>query len=174
MSPQKSTKKIYFVSHGLCKLNVEGLFAGHTETPLVAEGRQQAELAGEQAKTLDIDYIISSPMGRCTETAKIIAKAIGYPEDKIHIDPLFIERNCGDKERTTYIHGYDFSTVPNAEDDNMLKARAAKAVKVLDSIDAQNILVVSHGGIGRAIRFHLKPEVSFLQQIKNGHIEEWV
>lgn len=66
--------------HGLSVLNVRGIRAGHIETPLTDEGRQQARRAGQAAKKYQIDTIVCSPLSRAHETAAIVAKEIGIPE----------------------------------------------------------------------------------------------
>src|SRR5580765_3395811 len=96
MFVQFSTMKhLYFVRHGLSENNKLSIFSGQTESPLADEGREQARQAGQQAKDLHIDHIISSPLSRAHETAQIIAREIGYPEDKIEVSSLLVERHFG-------------------------------------------------------------------------------
>src|SRR5581483_5723923 len=77
-----SMKKLYFIRHGESVSNVERWHAGRIDTPLTERGRQQAREAGKKAKAqkLHFDLIVSSPLSRALETARIIAKEIGYPE----------------------------------------------------------------------------------------------
>src|SRR6059058_1306401 len=95
-------KHLYFVRHGLSVMNKKGVFSGRTETPLDPEGIKQAEAAGREAKELNIDLIVSSPMERCRETATIIAQQIGYPVADILFEDLFMERAFGVLEGTAY------------------------------------------------------------------------
>ena len=65
-------KKLYFIRHGLSEGNVQEIWSGSTDTPLHTEGRAQAKAAGQKAKKLKIDLVVSSPMSRAKETAEII------------------------------------------------------------------------------------------------------
>jgi uncharacterized phosphatase len=174
-------KKLYFIRHGLSEMNKSGHFAGTIDTPLAAEGRAQAKAAGEKAKNLSIDLIISSPLGRALETAKIIAEEIGYPISKIIASDLIIERHWGDLEGTPHIQVGDLDEIPNAETSTQLLNRAEKALRYLEGLEAENILVVSHGTFGRALRHHITDEIPFINKISdksvrlsNGEIICWI
>src|SRR5690348_5787824 len=91
-------KHLYFVRHGQTQGNVNRLWSGTTETPLTDEGRAQAKRAGEHAKSLGIDHIVCSPLGRAKDTAAIIAKEIDFPIKDIEHNSLFIERHFGQME----------------------------------------------------------------------------
>lgn len=168
-------KTIYFVRHGLSELNVAGKVAGHTDTPLVDEGRKQAKKAGKQAKELGIEHIIASPLSRTVETAKIIAKEIDYPEDKIEINPLFTERHFGDMEAKTYVRGTNYDAVRNAEKAEDLIFRAGRGLDYLKTLPYSKILVVSHGSMGRAIRHHIDEDQPFDHPVHfvNAQIVTW-
>lgn len=167
---------LYFVRHGLSQLNVDGKIAGVTDTPLVPEGKTQAKHAGKKAKNLGIEHIISSPLSRAHETARIIAKEIGYPEDKIEVNPLFIERNFGSLEGTDYRPDTDYDGISDAEKTHEFLSRAELCVKYLHSLPYNKILVVSHGATGRALRHHLFEDQPFHLPVKynNAELVEWI
>jgi len=165
-------KKLYFVRHGLSQMNVNGLFAGHTDTSLTDRGRVQAVEAGKHAKGLDIGLIVSSPATRAHETAEIIAAEIGYPTDKIQTSDLLLERNFGIMEGKAYEPNLNISDVPGAETVEQLLERAHSAVKWLKEQEADNILVVSHGAIGRAMRYVIDPTIDFQLKLENGAVVE--
>lgn len=167
---------IYFIRHGLSQLNVEGKFAGSTDTPLVQKGKEQASRAGKKAKDLGIDHIISSPLSRAYDTAKIIADEIGYPQDKIEVNPLFTERNFGAMEKMPYMPDIDFDGIADAEKLNVFLARAKQAVKYLRTLPYSKILVVSHGSTGRALRHHLVDDKPFDYPVRyeNAELVEWI
>ncbi len=167
---------LYFVRHGLSQLNVEGRLAGFLDTPLVDDGRKQAKKAGQTAKELGIEYIITSPLSRAYETAKIIATEIGYPVEKIEVNPMFIERHFGAMEGEIYVPDTNFDGILDAEPTHVLLSRSELAVRYLETLPYKKILVVSHGAIGRALRHHIIPDEPFHLPIKyaNAEIVEWI
>jgi uncharacterized phosphatase len=171
-------KHLYFVRHGESELGALGLGAGHSETPLTKEGRLQAKLAGKYAKKLAIDHVVSSPLSRALDTAKIIAKEMGYPEDKIEVNPLFIERYFGVNEGQPIIidPDFDFDTIKGIEKTKDLIIRGRKALDYLESLPEDNILVVAHGQLGRAIRHHILEDFPFdyAHKLRNAEIVQWV
>ncbi len=168
-------KKLYFVRHGLTEMNVAGLFAGHTETPLTDEGRAQAKAAGTAAKQLGIDTIVSSPLNRAVETAQIMATEIGYPIERIHTNSVLIERYFGAQEGKPWAPDFNLDGISDAEHDDTLVARAKVALEWLKTFEGQTILVVSHGGFGRAMRSILRPDYPMTSyvQLKNAEIYDW-
>ena len=176
-------KKLYFIRHGLSEGNKQGIWSGRVDTPLSEEGRRQARESGRKAKDLGIDLIISSPLSRAKETAELVAAEIGYPKNKIMYSDLLIERHFGDLEGTP--HGesdesLDLDTIPNVETKAMLLDRADRALKFLEQSKAQNILIVSHGSFGRAMRHHLH-DIPFVNSksspanvLPNGEVIAWI
>jgi uncharacterized phosphatase len=169
-------KKLYFVRHGLTEMNVSGHFSGSTETNLTEVGRKQAKLAGKHAKNLGIDYIISSPQSRALETAKIIAKEIGYPVNNIHTNSLLVERHFGVMEGQPWNPDLDYDGIADVETSDTLINRAKLALDFLHTVEANNILVVAHGAIGRAIRHHILEDFPFekFHKIENAEIVQWI
>jgi uncharacterized phosphatase len=174
-------KKLYFIRHGLSEMNKTGHFAGTIDTPLTEEGRAQAKKAANHAKDLNIDLIVSSPLSRARETAEIIAQEIGYPKENIIYSDLIIERHWGDLEGKPHITIEDLDEVPNAETSDQLLERSEKALRYLESLDAENILVVSHGTFGRALRHHITHDEPFINRtsdasirLPNGEIICWI
>lgn len=147
--------------HGLTQMNVEGRWSGTTETPLTDTGREQAKAAGKKAKTLHIDYIACSPLGRAKETARIIAKEIDYPISKIHINPMLIERHFGELEGQLWGPDPNLDGIADLETSETLIKRAEYVLQWLHSIEAEHILVVSHGSFGRALRSLILEEFPF-------------
>ena len=167
-------KKLYFVRHGLSVMNKKGIFSGRTETPLSLEGREQASSAGQLLKSLSIDCIVSSPMGRARQTADIIAAEIGYKQDDIIISDFLNERDFGPLEGTPYEP--DLGDSDGVETIEELVARADKAYALLTNLPYDNIVVVSHGAIGRALRHHISPEIPFKPSpgFKNAEVVELI
>jgi alpha-ribazole phosphatase len=162
-------KRVYFIRHGESELNVAGLFAGHSETPLTAKGREQASQAGKQATQVTIDHIISSPLSRAHETAQIVARTIGYPEDSIEVNSLLIERYFGSMEQQPYHPDFNMDGIADAESHDTLKNRATLFWEYVQSLPYDTILVVSHGSFGRMFRHVLHPEIPFASSSQGHH-----
>lgn len=154
-------KKLYFMRHGLTEMNVAGLWSGTTETALTEEGRAQAKRAGSQAKTLQIDTIVCSTMGRAVETAQIVAKEIGYPIENIHKSSLLIERHFGALEGQPWNPDLDVDGITDIETTDTMFNRIRLAIEWMETIPGDTVLVVSHGATGRAMRHVLTPDVPF-------------
>jgi len=66
---------IIFLRHGQAENNVKRILAGRTDgIHLTKTGIKQAERIAEYLKPLDISAIYSSPIGRASTTAEIVAK----------------------------------------------------------------------------------------------------
>lgn len=156
-------KYLYFVRHGLSEMNKQNRWSGYTDTPLAAEGHEQAKNAGLTAKQqgLYFDIIVSSPLQRARHTAKHIAAHVGYPHEKIVIHDLFKERHFGSLEGTNALslltgakYLLDESSIDKhegVETLDELQKRADDAFQYLQKLEYDTVLVVSHGAFGRAL-----------------------
>ncbi len=162
--------------HGQTVMNVSGHYAGITETPLTDEGRAQAKKAGKAAKGLGIDLIVASPLGRTLETARIVAKEIGYKPSQIRSSPLLIERFFGEMEGKLNHSNLAYEEIEGIEDDDSLVHRAHSALEWVNSFTADHVLIVSHGSFGRALRSVLKADypMSHPEKINNAELLCWV
>lgn len=155
-------KHLYFIRHGLSEMNKAGIWSGaQSQSPLSKEGRQQAQKAGIVAKQLGIDYIISSPLSRAHDTAKLIAREIGYPEAKIELNSLLIERDLGPLEGKPWNPDLNLDDIADVETADTIAERARLTLDHLQTLDAEAILVVSHGSFGRAFRHAVHPDIPF-------------
>lgn len=68
---------IGLIRHGITDWNVQGKAQGLSDIPLNEEGRKQAERLANRLCDEEWDLIISSPLSRARETARIIASATG-------------------------------------------------------------------------------------------------
>jgi broad specificity phosphatase PhoE len=152
-------KHLYFCRHGETEANANGVITGSLETPLTEKGRQQAKEAGLSAKSHGIDHIICSPLGRTHETALIIADAIGFPAEKIELNSLFVERHFGEMEGQPYDIDADIDGFVDVETTDTFLARARLALEHLNTLEAETILIVSHGKFGRALRTVIYPHI---------------
>ncbi len=70
--PPNQGPRFLLVRHGETDWNRAGKFQGQIDVPLNDNGRNQASLASEFLKTIEIDFAFTSPMSRPKETAQII------------------------------------------------------------------------------------------------------
>ena len=177
-------KKLYFVRHGECELNLLKVFAGQSESPLTETGKEQARMAAADIRDKEIlvDKIISSTLWRASETASIIAQEIGYPVLDIQHSNLFMERDFGMLEgspRADFFDAYsyeDIDNAPRAETIAQLRERATQAYELIKALPQDNVLVVSHSAFFRAFSRAATGDpfsheyISPFSAIKNGRI----
>src|SRR5213592_4380808 len=89
--PSAATTTILTVRHGLTEGNAGQRISRQAEG-LSEEGRAQAREAAATLREVPFDVVISSPLARAVETARI---ATGLPPDRILVDPLCAERSFG-------------------------------------------------------------------------------
>lgn len=146
---------IYFVRHGECEANQQEVFAGQrNDSPLTDKGKQQAQTAGEDIlkQQLQIDRIVSSPLSRATDTARIIAEVIDFDSSWIEIDFRLAEYDMGDLTGKPHQHltAEQVISAPGAEDVYVFRDRVMAAIDELRKLPG-NTLIVSHAGVGRVI-----------------------
>ncbi len=147
--------------HGLSIYNQNGKFSGRIDSPLTDEGRDDVRKNAESLKDLNIDIIVASPLSRAIESAQIIAEVIGYPKNKILINDLFSERDFGVLEGTPYTPLAVHDEVEDIESVEDLIHRAQKGFDYLNTLKGDDILLVSHGSLGRALRYVISQEHPF-------------
>ncbi len=144
---------IYFIRHGESEANVKQLFAGQKEdSPLTENGLQQARDAIEDLRTIHIDRIYSSPLLRARQTAREVAKGIGYDVEAIVVDQRLAEYDMGSLTGTPLhaITSQELIAAEGAEDVHDFCARI-RSFLYEHKADSSNILIASHAGVGRAI-----------------------
>lgn len=142
-------------------MNQRGVFSGQTDTPLTDEGRAQSIAAGQKLANTRIDLIVASPIARAYDTAVIIASEIGYNPANILTNDHFIERSFGPLEGTEYSTNVDLDGTHGVEHSDDLLKRVHLGYDFLKTLDADTILVVSHGAVGRALRSLVQDETPF-------------
>ncbi len=85
---------LYVVRHGKTLWNLEHRVQGITDIELCEEGRDAARKLRDEVQALEADVVISSPLSRARETAKLIV------EDTlpINVDDRIKERDWGRNE----------------------------------------------------------------------------
>ena len=86
--------KLYVVRHGETIWNAENRVQGISDIPLTDKGRLDATLLKDLVKELNVDVVISSPLDRAIETAKILTDG----KMPINTDDRIKERDWGMNE----------------------------------------------------------------------------
>lgn len=89
---------LFVVRHGQTDFNAERRYQGAIDVPLNATGVQQAEALAKQLQQHDIDVIVSSPLKRASDTARILAETL---KCDIELMGQFAERSVGVYEGLT-------------------------------------------------------------------------
>jgi uncharacterized phosphatase len=161
------------VRHGQTDWNLEQRIQGSTDIPLNATGREQARATGERLLGGTFDGIVSSPMIRALETARIISSVLGLGEPEL--EPGLVERSYGQGE------GLDadelatrYGAMENIPGIELREDVTRRVVPALESValahPGANLLVVAHGGvIASLVRFITAGELPPLgERIANG------
>ncbi len=161
---KKSGNKYFVMRHGQAISNIEKVwdFMGDPENHLTEEGRAQVAKAAEELKAKGIDVIISSPIVRTQETAKIVAENIGINPNQIITDDRIIEWQVGKEFQGKTIDEY--IQIRNASENRYTfkidgfesyQDVTKRCGEFLHDIDSQyqgkNILVVTHNSAARGL-----------------------
>ncbi len=87
------TAELYFLRHGESRGNKDGVIQGRNHSHLTENGRGQARIAGGWFRDKSIDLILTSPLARAEETARIIAEAAGIAQ--VELAPELMELDTG-------------------------------------------------------------------------------
>ncbi len=145
--------KLLITRHGQVEDNVNGITMGQRDSKLTTLGIQQVQSKALQLEELSqkIDYIYTSDLGRCTQTARIISNALGRPETIP--DKKLREISFGKYE------GLPYSAIPYIEGGYMKvrfpggESNEEMAIRVIDTVNRiyeankeACVLLVSHSG----------------------------
>jgi ribonuclease H / adenosylcobalamin/alpha-ribazole phosphatase len=147
----------YLVRHGESEANAARHFAGRTDSPLTARGREQAETVAKALAKIPFDRIVSSPLSRCRDTALVIARRHQLPVD---LEPDLVEIDVGDRTGTPFDEARGlpewsddgFVAWPRGETLDQVLSRAHRVITRIAGENAgQHVLVVGHGGVTRIL-----------------------
>lgn len=88
--------QVYLLRHGETVGNFNGQYAGVTDTPLTEKGKTQAVDAHLRFEHTEFDVVLSSPLARALDTARVVTD-----HKIIELDGL-MEMNFGKFEGLTY------------------------------------------------------------------------
>jgi uncharacterized phosphatase len=163
---------LYLVRHGETDWNRARRIQGSTDIPLNDTGRAQALATGQLLARRTWDAVIASPLSRAFETASIIADQVGLPAPTTR-DTL-VERRYGTAEGLNYKEVDELfpegAEVPGREGRDEVMDRVVPALLTIAAEHpGQNVIVVSHGGVIRAVLSAIDPHNSH-GTITNGSI----
>ncbi len=176
--------KIYLIRHLKTKGNIEHRYIGRTDEPLIKSEEQQIVI-DKMKKKLEAyqspDFVVSSPLKRCMETAKIY-----FPNQGIQIQQKLRESDFGLFENKTYEELKDVPEYrkwmqsngtlpfPNGESHEAFLNRCRKGFE--ESVSQalkqkkKSICFVIHGGSIMAVLSQLseQPSTFYDWMLKNG------
>ena len=151
---------LYFVRHGATDWNdyinengeKDPKCQGRADIPLNNRGINQAMELAQQIKDIEFDRVICSPLTRARQTCEII-----YSGDKpIEIDQRIIEMDFGQYEgarrsQVSFKHLCNIKADHTNEVMESYENMQSRIYSFLDELSKkpdENVLVVSHGGVG--------------------------
>ena len=153
--------KLYVIRHGNTDSNRLDIYIYIYNGKLLNEdinniGIKQAQEASKKIKNLNLDLIICSPLLRTRYTCDII----NSNKIKVIYDDRIEERNCGVLTNTKIDN---LETVPE-----LFKRVNLFLDEIKKKYRDQNILLVTHGGVARAIHFY------FNELPEDGQVEKYL
>ncbi len=176
---------LYLVRHGETDWNAQGRLQGRRETPLNAVGLRQAEEVGRRLRELlpdptALDFV-GSPMQRARRTMEIVRGSLGLDPQGHRTDERLREIAFGAWEGSTWKElrardprgvaarerdRWDFT--PPGEGAESYSSLAARVGPLIDAL-ARDTVLVSHGGVTRAILAHL----ALVPPVRAPRLEIW-
>lgn len=167
--------RLLLARHAETEWNRVGRWQGHADPPLNEAGRRQAAQLGEQLADERIAAVYSSDLRRASETARIVAERLGLA---VVEDPALREIDVGswsgltrDEVEERFPEGFErWLGGEIGHDGETREQLAARVVPAIERIAAghagQTVLVVTHGGVIRAVRRHAEGDPG--EGIENG------
>lgn len=155
--------KIWITRHGQTDLNHKKLMQGRIDQPLNEVGIEQAQAARKNLGNLQFDAVFASPLGRAIATASIIGNV---EQEEIRVDERIIETDFGKYDRKSYyLLGPAMSlywalpeVFPAPKGVESIESMVKRSREFLEDMKREaedkgyeNVLVVCHGGIIRAL-----------------------
>lgn len=159
---------LYFIRHGQTDWNAEQRFQGQRDVPLNDFGRSQAARNGRMLSDLlakqsveNIDFV-SSPLWRTRETMEILRSELGLEIADYKIDDRLKELSFGDWEGRTIDdlkeNNPEHWNARRQDKWNFVSPGGESYANLRNRIEGffsnlkRSTIVVSHGGVNRALR----------------------
>lgn len=169
--------KIYVIRHGLTDINVENKINSLNDDDLNEIGIKQAIELRNLLKKIDYEIIISSPLTRTKHTAELLNEK----NVDIIFDSRLLERDAGvlTKASLEHIDSDDWWNVSPKKDYENAEKVTDVLNRVYDFLDdikrrkEKSILLVTHGGVSKAITCYFKgiPEDGNLEKYTHDNCE---
>ncbi len=177
----KNTREIILIRHGETSYNSEGRFIGKTDIGLNRKGRSQARKLRKKLGKEEADFIISSDLTRCRETADIIfTNDIKFTNELREMDFGLWEgltfheiSERYEKDFTRWKKNWVKNNATGGESFSDMNSRVIGAMEKLLKKKFTTGVVVTHGGCIRSILGHYilgSPKESWRFQIDNGSV----
>ena len=156
--------RVFFVRHGdTIDEETKKVYKGTIDIPLSDKGRQRIARASEFLSRFKIDFIYTSALSRCIESAKIVAEKQDAP---VEIASALNELGFGlweglsfeeireryPKELNLWLQDLENHTPPEGEPMRDAQRRGvAKFNEIAERHGGQNVAIVSHAGVLRLI-----------------------
>lgn len=149
--------RVYIVRHGETGDNAKKLYMG-SDSPLSDIGKKQAQTLAERFKEIPVDFILSSPYERAKQTAETIKEAtqkeLEFDDDlkEISRPSKFHGRSWNEPEikeiRDMILEKWHDKDWHYADEENFndLLVRSLRLITKLESLNHENILLVTHEG----------------------------
>ena len=148
--------RYYFVRHGTTDYNRDGIYFGVTDCPLNEDGILQSKKLSALLSGIHFDEIFTSPMKRCTDTARLIT-VLKKPE----VSEALLEMDFGLWEGMHYKEGmekypegfrkwssdYRSCAPPEGEKYSDFYERVSGFYHEQLKKEEGNVLIVSHKGV---------------------------
>lgn len=161
-------KHLYLLRHGQTEFNVKKLVQGRCDSPLTVLGRQQARAAAAWLKAHGVvpDKVVSSPLGRAMDTARLIACELLGPDAAVEPCEGIIERCYGSFEggphdalpTDVWDPGEDLIPFGGEGSQALQERMVSTLANLMSADDVETVLAVSHGSASRQFIKAAAPE----------------
>lgn len=143
---------LYLLRHGETEWALSGQHTGRTDIPLTEKGREQAKLLTEPLRKVQFSAVLTSPLSRAQETAKLA----GFDNATICDDLAEFDYGAYEGLTTVEIRQQipDWAIwthpCPRGETMEQVAARTAKVIELAKQ-SGGNVALVSHGHLLRIL-----------------------
>lgn len=160
--------RLLLLRHGLSTWNAESRWQGWADAPLSDVGREQSRAMAAWLGDLGLGFsgAVSSDLARSMETARLVSGLLDLGD--VVVEPALRERDVGDWSGRTTDEIEDLwpgalaawragrlDRPPGGEHEPGFRNRVVRAVERLADGPGGPLLVITHGGVIRALERHL-------------------